>query len=167
MSEIVVLTFPAREPVLDAVDHLKHIEHIKIKHSAVIAKALDGETVVLEDDINPNEGAIAGGTLGALLGGIGIAGLGAMLLPGVGALIAIGAGAFVGGLIGGTTGGVAARLLDLGFDNHQIDALAQKLNNGGVALVVECDGDQAAIEHLHEELKPYDAEYLAQARSTG
>lgn len=165
MSEIVVLTFPTRDSVLDAVDHLKQIEHIKIKHSAVVAKAEGGETVVLEDDINPNEGAIAGGTLGALLGGIGVAGLGALLLPGVGALIAIGAGAFFGGLIGGTTGGVAASLLDLGFDDKQINMLARKLNSGGVALVVEFDGDAAAIERLHEDLKPYNAEYFATGKS--
>lgn len=165
MSEIVVLTFPERESVLSAVDHLKHIQHIKIKHSAVIAKAQDGETVVLEDDLTANEGAIAGGTLGALLGGLGVAGLGALLLPGVGALIAIGAGAFLGGLVGGTTGGVAATLFDLGFDDEQIDALAHRLNNGGVALVVEFDGDQAAMTRLHEDLKPYNAEYLATGKA--
>ncbi len=165
MSEIVVLTFPERELVLDAVDHLKKIDHIVIKHSAVIAKAVDGEALVLENDINPNEGAIAGGTLGALLGGIGIAGLGAFLLPGVGALIAIGAGAFIGGVVGGATGSVAARLFDMGFDNAQIHDLAQRLNAGGAALVIEFDGDEIAIARLHEELKPYQADFLHSVKS--
>ncbi|MDZ4770255.1 MAG: hypothetical protein SGJ24_14085 [Chloroflexota bacterium] len=160
MSEILVLTLPARTSVLEAIDLLKNDRTVTIKHSAVLAKAEDGEVVVLEDDLSPNEGAIAGGTLGAMIGSVGIAGLGALLLPGVGALIAIGAGALIGGLIGGTTGGVVAGLLDLGLDQHQIDALAHKLNDGAVALVVEVDGTPDALTHLRTMLAPYNAEPL-------
>ncbi len=162
MSEIVMLVFPSRGTMLDAVDQLNSLSYIKIKHSAVIAKAEDGETVVFEDDINPNEGSIAGGTLGALMGSLGIAGLGAFLLPGVGAILALGAGALIGGLVGGATGGITAGLLDMGIDNERLEALAEHLNAGKIAMVVELDGDASLLSHLSEDLKPFQVEIVQQ-----
>lgn len=160
MKDVVMLVFPSRGTLLDAVDQIKHIPYAKIRHSAVIARAEDGETVIYEDDINPNEGGIAGGTLGALMGALGIAGLGAFLLPGVGPIIAIGAGALVGGLVGGATGGISARLIDMGINNTQLEALAHHLNAGKIALVVEVEGDSTALAQLQADLKPFDAEIV-------
>ena len=160
MKDVVMLVFPSRGTLLDAVDQIKHIPYAKIRHSAVIARAEDGETVIYEDDINPNEGGIAGGTLGALMGALGIAGLGAFLLPGVGPIIAIGAGALVGGLVGGATGGISAKLIDMGINNTQLEALAHHLNAGKIALVVEVEGDSAALAQLQADLKPFDAEIV-------
>lgn len=160
MSEIVMLVFPSRGTMLDAVDRLHSLSYAKIKHSAVIAKAEDGETVVFEDDINPNEGSVAGGTLGSLMGALGIAGLGAFLLPGVGPIIAIGAGALIGGLVGGATGGITAGLLDMGIDDQQLEGLAEHLNAGKVAMVVELDGDESMLSHLSEDLKPFQVEIV-------
>lgn len=160
MRDVVMLVFPSRGTLLDATDQIRKIPYAKIKHSAVIARAEDGETVIYEDDINPNEGGIAGGTLGALMGALGIAGLGAFLLPGVGPIIAIGAGALVGGLVGGATGGISAKLIDLGINNAQLEALAHHLNAGKIALVVEVEGDSAALSQLQADLKPFDAEIV-------
>lgn len=160
MRDVVMLVFPSRGTLLDATDQIRKIPYAKIKHSAVIARAEDGETVIYEDDINPNEGGIAGGTLGALMGALGIAGLGAFLLPGVGPIIAIGAGALVGGLVGGATGGITARLIDMGINNAQLEALAHHLNAGKIALVVEVEGDSAALSQLQADLKPFDAEIV-------
>ncbi|MFN8448981.1 MAG: hypothetical protein U0521_10395 [Anaerolineae bacterium] len=160
MKDVVMLVFPSRGTLLDAVDQIKHIPYAKIRHSAVIARAEDGETVIYEDDINPNEGGIAGGTLGALMGALGIAGLGAFLLPGVGPIIAIGAGALVGGLVGGATGGISAKLIDMGINNAQLEALAHHLNAGKIALVVEVEGDSTALAQLQADLKPFDAEIV-------
>lgn len=162
MSVVVMLVFPSRGTLLDAVDQIKSLPYAKIKHSAVIAKAQDGETVIYEDDINPNEGSIAGGTLGALMGALGIAGLGAFLLPGVGPIIAIGAGALVGGLVGGATGGISARLMDMGINNDQLERLAHHLNAGKIALVVEVEGDSATLSQLREDLKPFEADIVQQ-----
>ena len=162
MREIVMLIFPSRGTLLDAVDQIKSLPYAKIKHSAVIAKAEDGETTIYEDDINPNEGGVAGGTLGALMGALGIAGLGAFLLPGVGPIVAIGAGAVIGGLVGGATGGISAKLMDMGINNAQLDALAHHLESGKIALVVEIEGDTDALSHLAEDLKPFDAEIVQQ-----
>ena len=162
MREVVMLIFPSRGTLLDAVDQIKSLPYATIKHSAMIAKAEDGETVIYEDDINPNEGGIAGGTLGALMGALGIAGLGAFLLPGVGPIIAIGAGALVGGLVGGATGGISAKLMDMGINNTQLEALAHHLQAGKIALVVELDGDSATLSRLQEDLKPFEAEIVQQ-----
>lgn len=162
MSDVVMLIFPSRGTLLDAVDQIKSVPYAKIKHSAVIAKAEDGETAIYEDDINPNEGGIAGGTLGALMGALGVAGLGAFLLPGVGPIIAIGAAAVIGGLVGGATGGISAKLMDMGINNTQLEALAHHLQAGKIALVVEIEGERDVLTQLEEDLKPFDAEIVQQ-----
>ncbi len=160
MSEVVMLVFPSRGTMLDAIDQLNSLSYAKVKHSAVIAKAEDGETVIYEDDISPNEGTIAGGTLGALMGALGIAGLGAFLLPGVGPIIAIGVGALMGGLVGGATGGVSARLMDMGIDNDQLQKLADHLSAGKIAMVVELETGSATMSQLEADLKPFQAEIV-------
>lgn len=161
MSEILVLTLPERASVLEAIDLIRADHGVVVKHSAVLAKADDGEVVLFEDDLSPNEGAVAGGTLGAMLGGVGVAALGAVLLPGVGALIAIGAGALLGGLLGGATGSTVAALMDMGLKQDQVDALVARLHSGQVALMLEVDGDPEELEALHAALKPYNAEVLS------
>ncbi len=162
MSKVVMLVFPSRGMMLDAVEQLHRMDYLKVNHSAVIAKAEDGETVVYEDDVNPDEAGIAGGTLGALMGALGIAGLGAFLLPGVGAIVAIGAGALLGGIVGGATGGITAALLDLGIENDKLDELAEHLNAEKIALAVEIEGDAAAVARLSEDLKPFQVEIVQQ-----
>ena len=163
MAEVVMLVFPSRGTMLDAIDVLEGLSYAKVKHQAVIAKAEDGETTIYEDDINPNEGGIVGGTLGALMGSLGIAGLGAFLLPGVGPIIAIGAGAVLGGLVGGATGSISARLMDMGVNNAQLEKLAAHLSAGKIALVAELDGDDSAMmSQLETDLKPFQAEIVRQ-----
>lgn len=154
----IIAVFPSRGSLIDAIDRVKTLDYLKIKHSAVIVKADDGETVVLEDDISVSEGSIAGGTLGSLMGALGIAGLGAFLLPGVGPIIAIGAGALLGGLIGGATGGITASLIDLGIKDEQLDDLAAHLSSGRVAMVLDAEADDAAFARLREDLASFEAE---------
>ena len=43
MSEVVMLIFPSRETMLDAVDRIKSLSYAKMTHSALMAKAEDGE----------------------------------------------------------------------------------------------------------------------------
>jgi uncharacterized membrane protein len=160
MSEIVMLVFPSRGTMLDAIDTIHSLSYTEVKHSAVIAKAEDGETMVYEDDISPNEGALTGSTLGALMSSLGVAGLGAFLLPGVGPIIAIGAAALIGGVVGGATGGITARLLDMGISNTQLEALAEHLSAGRVAMVVELEGDDSMIPRLSEDLKAFQVEIV-------
>jgi uncharacterized membrane protein len=171
MGKVVMLVFPSREVMLDAVEKLNSLDYLKIKHSTIIARAEDGETLILADDVSPHEGRVAGGTLGALMGGLGIAGLGALLLPGVGPIIAIGAGALLGGVVGGATGGLSARLMDMGINDEKLDELAEHLKVGHVALAVELEGkspegeavtDDRLIERVSEDLKPFQVEIVQQ-----
>jgi uncharacterized membrane protein len=157
MRDTVMFVFPTRGRLIDAAEVIRENPHVKIIHSAIIAKAETGEASILEDDINPDEGAIAGGTLGSLMGALGIAQLGAFLLPGIGPIIAIGAGALVGGLIGGATGGLTAGVVDLGIDNALLDELAKQLEADRVAVVLEIEGDPAGLAQLEDTLREYNA----------
>lgn len=164
MSDVIMLIFPSRGHLVDAMEKLQSLDHIKLKNTAMIVKAADGETLVMEDDITPVEGSITGGTLGGLISALGVAQLGAFLLPGVGPIIAIGAGALIGALVGGTTGGVTAGLLDFGFRNSQLEALGQQLEAGRTALVVEVEGGADVAQQLKDEVAPYQAEVVMPAR---
>lgn len=157
MRDIVMFVFPSRGRLVDATEVIRETPHVKIHHSAVIAKAENGETMIFEDDINPDEGAIAGGTLGSVMGALGIAQLGAFLLPGIGPIVAVGAGALIGGLVGGATGSLSAGALDLGISNQLLDQLARQLEADRVAVVIELEGTAEGLAQLEGQLKSFDA----------
>jgi uncharacterized membrane protein len=160
MSNVLVLIFPSRGTLMDAVDRIQSLPYAKIKHSALISKAEDGETMVYENDISPVEGSVTGGTLGSLMAALGVAQLGAFLLPGVGPIIAIGAGALLGALVGGAAGGITAGLLDFGFNNDQLESLATRLHTGSTALVVELDQGADVVPRLRKDLESYSVEIM-------
>lgn len=159
-SEIIIAVFPSRSPLTDALDHIAHLRDVEIKRAAIVAKAANGETVILDDDISADEGGIAGGTLGAAMTALGLVQLGALSLPGVGPIIALGAGLLVGGLLGGATGHFAANLMDFGFKNVQIENLSERLQAGRPALVIETVNDQATLARLRQELNLFQAEFV-------
>src|SRR5689334_790868 len=99
MPAIIVALFPSREVLTQALNHLKDTHLEWLDHAAVITRAADGEIRVLEDDLSPDEGGIAGGTMGAALTAFGMLQMGALTLPGIGPLLAIGGGAVIGALI--------------------------------------------------------------------
>ncbi|MFQ3566327.1 MAG: hypothetical protein SNJ59_04950 [Aggregatilineales bacterium] len=156
MSVLLLIAFPTRGQLVEAVNYIQSHPELKTRHSAVISKAEDGETMILDDDITPNEGAITGGTLGSLLGSLGIASLGAFLLPGIGPIVAVGAGALVGGLVGGVTGRVTASLIDMGINNQVLADLARHLENDRVAFVLEVDGTEEALQQLEADIARYE-----------
>jgi len=159
-DELIVAIFPSRKILTKALDHIMELEDISIQRAAIVARAATGETIILDDDISADEGGIAGGTLGAAMTALGLVQLGALALPGVGPIIALGAGALVGGLVGRATGRFAANLLDLGFKNDQIDELAQQLQAGHPALVMEIPNARTVLPRLRDELKPFRAELV-------
>jgi len=154
---VIVAIFPTRRALTRAVDYLKESEIVEIQRAAIVAKAAGGETLVLDDDLSPNEGGVAGGTLGAAMGALGIVHLGALALPGVGSIIALGASALVGALLGNVTGRFAANLLDFGYRNEQIEALSEQLEEGHPALILEISDPVAGLEILRGELKRFRA----------
>jgi uncharacterized membrane protein len=158
--EIIVAIFPSRAILTKALDRIKELDYLEIRRSAIVAKAASGETIVVNDDISPDEGGVAGGTLGAAMAAWSLAQLGALALPGVGAIIALGAGALVGGLVGRYTGRFAANLIDFGFKNEQVDAMAAQLEAGHPALVLELRNTSSVLHDLRDDLKPYRAELV-------
>jgi uncharacterized membrane protein len=157
---VIVAVFPSRKTLVRALDHLHERSIVKIKRAAVVARAKNGETLVLDDDISPDEGGIAGGALGALMTALGMVQMGALALPGIGTVIAIGAGALVGGLLGNVTGRFAANLLDFGFKNEQIESLAAQLEAGHPALVLEIGDANSGLRVLQRELTAFNAELI-------
>jgi uncharacterized membrane protein len=95
--------------------------------------------------------------------------LGALALPGIGPLIAIGAGVLAGGLVGAAAGRFAGHLLDLGFRNDQVEALANQLEAGHPALVLQVrpQPEVDALAWLRRELTPFRAELVERMRADG
>jgi uncharacterized membrane protein len=159
-KEFIVAVFPSRTVLTRALDRIVKLDYVDIKRAAIVAKAASGETVILDDGIGPDQGGVAGGTLGAAMTMFGLAQLGALALTGVGAIIALGAGALVGGLVGRATGRFAANLLDFGYANEQIESLAAQLQAGHPALVLEVKNSQLVLPKLREDLKAFRAELV-------
>jgi uncharacterized membrane protein len=163
-NNVIVAIFPSRTILTKALDRILELDYIDIKHAAIIAKAANGEIIVLDDDLSADEGGITGGTLGAAMGALGLVQLGALSLPGVGPIIALGVGALAGALVGNITGRFAANLLDLGFRNHQVEALAKQLQAGRPALVLQLENAAEALAKLRDELKSYRVEFVENSR---
>jgi uncharacterized membrane protein len=166
-NDVLVIIFPSRKILIRALEHLNTLDEIKINRAAIVAKAADGETIILDDDLSADEGGIAGGTLGAAMAALGLVQLGALALPGIGPVIAVGAGVLVGGLLGKVTGSFAANLLDFGFRNEQIENLSQELTAGHPALVIEVDDLKSAQPLIKKALQPYQAELIAPLHKSG
>lgn len=159
-TNIVVAVFPSRAVMLRALNHLTDTESILIKRAAVVAKAATGEFVVLDDDMSPNEGTLAGLVLGAAVAALGMIQLGAFTLPLFGAIFALIAAALVGALVGSLIGRFVAHLVDSGFPGEVFQALSQRLEEGHPALVIELAQPEVALAKLRQALKAYNAELV-------
>lgn len=158
--DIVVLVFPSRTILTKALDRMANLDYVDIRRAAIVAKATSGEITILDDDISPNQGGIAGGTLGAAMGLWGFAQLGALAIPGVGAIIALGAGALVGAVVGRATGRFAASVVDFGFRLDDVKTLADRLQAGHPALVMEIKTHYIDLTRLQDDLRPYRFEVI-------
>jgi len=161
-EEFIVAIFRSRKMLTKALDHLVEIEDLEIQHAAIVAKARNGEVMILGDDLGPDEGGITGGTLGAAIAALGMVQFGALALPGIGAIIAVGAGALVGGLLGRMTGRFAANLIESGFRIEEVETLSARLQSGHPALVLEVKDILMALPRIREELISYRAELVEQ-----
>ena len=161
-DELIVAVFPSRKMLTRALDHLTEINDLGIHHAAIVAKARNGEVVVLNDELGPDEGGITGGTLGAAIAALGMVQFGALALPGIGAIIAVGAGALVGGLLGRMTGRFAVNLLESGYRKEEVETLSSRLQTGHPALVLEVGDSGKALPRIREELAAYRAELVEQ-----
>lgn len=157
---IVVAVFPSSNTLTRALDYLIEQDVVTIKRAAVVAKATDGETIIVDDDLSPNEGAMAGGTMGAVMAAVGAVQFGALALSGVDPLIAVVSGIVVGGLAGGVIGHLVAHRLGLGFNSDQLEAISAQLAQGHSALMLELDDVHKVLEQLQRELRAFNAEWI-------
>jgi uncharacterized membrane protein len=163
-DDLILVQFPTRHALTEALNHLKTLDALHMEGAAVIARAQDGEVTVLEGHIGPDEGGIAGGTLGAAMVVLGVVSFGALALPGVGPIIALGAGALGGALVGGLTGRAAGELVERGFRNDTLIELAEGLQAGHPALVLTVADPKAALPLIRTALVPYRAELVERIR---
>ncbi|MBZ0292329.1 MAG: hypothetical protein K8L99_07150 [Anaerolineae bacterium] len=159
-GETIVAVFPSRAILTKALDRITELEVLNIQHAAIVAKAHDGEIVVIDDDISANEGAITGGTLGAAMTALGLVQMGALALPGIGPIIALGTGLLAGGLVGGLTGRLAAQVMDFEYKNYPMKTMAEQLQAGHPALVLQVGNEEDMMPLLQSELKAYRVEVL-------
>ncbi|MCC6614811.1 MAG: hypothetical protein IT320_15125 [Anaerolineae bacterium] len=160
MHDVVLAIFPSRSTLTKALDHLIHSSEIEIERAAVLTKADSGELVVVDDEIGPEEGGVAGGTFGAALAALGMVQLGALALPGVGPILAIGVGVLAGGVLGNLTGRFAANLHESGFEQAHIELLTDRLQMGHPALLLDIRDANKNIAQLRKTLASYNAEVV-------
>lgn len=159
-QQMIVAIFPTRAALVQALDRIKEIDDVTLLRAAIIAKAASGETIVIDDQLTPNEGGIAGSTLGAAITAFGLAQLGALALPGVGVFVALGVGAMAGALVGGLTGRFAATLLDAGFRKDQVSAIAHSLKTNRPVLIVQLQTHELELIRLRGQLQKLGAELV-------
>lgn len=166
-TEIVIAIFPSRQLLTEALDHIIHLGDLGIRRSAIVAKAANGETLIIGDDISANEGGIAGGLLGAVLMALGLVQLGALTLPVWGVLLVLAVGLCIGGLLGAFIGRITANMIDQGFSSGQLNAYPMRLQLGRPALVVEIVREPDLLTRLHQELRLFQAEFVQQRGAAG
>lgn len=130
-----MITSPRYEGAEEILQRLREIEDstaFDIESAAIIQKNLDGDVHVDDqDNVEADEGslagAIAGTVLGALLGGI------------PGAIVGAGAGALTGGVSAGAIN------LNMDLDQDQLTNIGESLQAGSSALVVVVENDRAPV----------------------
>ncbi|MEL6148817.1 MAG: hypothetical protein AAFV33_20545 [Chloroflexota bacterium] len=163
-DQIIVAVFPSRTILAKALDYLTEEMVVDIQQAAIVVKDATGEVLVLNDDIGADEGGLVGSVMGSVAGAAGIAALGALALPGLPLVAVLCTGALAGAGIGWVVGQATASTLDLGFDNIDVDAISEKLQEGHTALMLRVEDAAALLPKLEAELKPYRAELVARMR---
>jgi len=125
--DLLIFVFPDEGNANQALEKLKALKKeqvISIINAAVIIRDKDGKVKAREtDDPGGKRGAVFGMITGAVVG----------LLGGP-------VGAVIGAAAGAATGGIAAKKIDMGISNEQLEEVASQLKPGTSAIV-------AVIEH--------------------
>lgn len=135
--QLLVWSFDNTAAADEALKELKQLvdgKEIEILNAAVLTKDADGKTQLKEtQDVSGGRGALFGAIAGGVIG----------LLGGP-------VGAVVGAAAGAATGGVAASLIDMGFNDDDLKTLQASMSPGSSALVavLENTGVERALEAL-------------------
>lgn len=146
VNVIAVFASPAAlAAAMDALLARGMLDLLDIGHSALIVRDPGHEPVVVNNNVEPYEGAYSGAILGAVLLGLGAVHGGVLGLEHAAALLALVLSLAVGGLIGTAVGYAIARLTRFGFPRPMLNEIGGRLAAGQVALVVQVRPDHAAI----------------------
>jgi uncharacterized membrane protein len=146
--QVIVAAFHEFNGASDALHTLQEAKREKligIEDAAVITKDADGKVKIKE---TADMGAGKGATIGAITGGV----LG--LLAGPVGWVALG---------GAAIGGLAAKLHDAGFPDHQLKQIGEKLTPNSSALVAVID--HRWVAEVERELARQQADVVKQALS--
>jgi uncharacterized membrane protein len=159
LGQSVVAIFKSRQDVIEAVDYLSEVELVDIGRTAVVARSKNGETVLLNHHVAPDEAGLMGGALGALIVVAWMTQLSVLALPGMAAVVTFAIGALIGGLVGRQVGRSIANPVAFSAKHPQIEDVAECLEHGEVALIVEVDSLEAG-DQLRSQLELLEAKIL-------
>ena len=137
---------------------------LNIGHAALLTCDEQGELVTIDNSVNPREGAFSGAMLGITLGGLSMFLLGLLDRPDAAATLSLIASLLIGGLAGGVIGRAVARWVGFGFEPWLLHSVAQRLEPGQVALLLQVR--PASVPLLRRELGTRAELFPAPARAT-
>ena len=159
-TEMFVVAFDGAaqaDEVLGTLRRLDDKQHLELGKAAVVRRGVDGAIEIEETaDMDTKESAIAGAVAGGLLG------------------MLTGKGVVSGALVGAGGGALAAKGLDLGFDDDFLNDFGEQLNADSSAIVatvdfVNLDAAMDVLDQfeggtiLHTTLQPEVAAQLSEA----
>src|SRR5690554_5675761 len=142
-----IVIFPSPEALAAAMDALLArgmLGLLDIGHSALIVREPEREPVVVNNNVEPQEGVYSGAILGAVLLGLGAVHGGVLGLEHVAALLALALILAVGGAIGAAVGYGIAHVTRFGFPRPMLAEIGGQLAAGQLALVVQVPPNRAA-----------------------
>ncbi len=146
--ELLVFAYPDETSADESLKNLKRLKKeglIDIVNAAVIVKDEKGRVHAKETaDPGAKQGALFGAVVGGLIG-----------------LVGGPAGVVIGAAAGAGTGGVAAKKIDMGIPDDQIEELASSLEKGNSAIVAIID--HAWVDKVLEEVEDEAESVLRQA----
>jgi len=110
---------------------------LNLGHAALLARDAQGELVTIDNSVSPREGAFSGAMLGITLGGLSMFLLGVLDLPDAATTLSLIVSLIIGGLVGSAIGRAVARLVGFGFEPWLLNSVAQRLEPGQVALLLQ------------------------------
>ncbi len=137
-------------------------------HLSIVARHGDNTSVAGAGTAAHDAGNEADGAAKGMLGGAGVGalfGLAAALIPGVGPFITagvlatslgvVGGGMAAGAIVGATTGAVAGALARAGYDEHDANYYGNAIEQGGVFVAVDTDGNAVSADQVRAVLAQY------------
>lgn len=158
--DIIVAVFPSRKALVRALEHMEEHTLVDIRQAAVVARAKNGKTVVLDDDLSPDEGGRTGSIAGAVLTLVALWLLGVAALPTLALSVVLLSGAIGGALLGGMIGRFTASLLPSGFPQEILTSFVDQLPTGHPALVLMLRETESSLNVLRDELSAFQAESI-------